>query len=70
MTQKVVQTPEHQLSVARAIIKQQEEEIRKLRLELRELQRATKTKKQPAIHKHTPPLRERLSSSSQDDRWA
>ncbi|KAG8164228.1 hypothetical protein KVR01_006146 [Diaporthe batatas] len=63
MTQKIVQTTEHMLSVARATIKQQEEEIRQLKLDVRRLQQETKTKKQP-----TPLLRDRNSRSSEDNR--
>ncbi|POS75966.1 hypothetical protein DHEL01_v205649 [Diaporthe helianthi] len=68
MTQKIIQTTEQQLSVARATIKQQEVEIEKLRLALSKLQRPTNTKELPGVKKHTPFRHNRLSSSSEDDR--
>lgn len=68
MTQKIVQTTEHQLSVTRGTIKRQEEDIRRLTLALSQHQRSTKNKKQPVVNKHKSLPRDRPSSSSEDDR--
>jgi hypothetical protein len=64
MTPKIVQTVEHQLAVARAIIERQAAEIRELRLALSHL--ASRVKKQPVVNKYTPLLRKAPCSSEHD----
>ncbi|KAG8162276.1 hypothetical protein KVR01_008041 [Diaporthe batatas] len=63
---KILQTPEEQLAVARATIKRQEQEILQLRIAVRQLQRASKNRGQPAVNQHTQTLQQRLASGTND----
>lgn len=61
MTQKIIQTTEHQLTIARARIKQLEAENDELRLALSLL--TPQAEQQPAVNKHTPLLRSHVHGS-------
>lgn len=64
MTQKIIQTAEHQLSVARARIKRLEAENDELRLMLSRL--TLQEKKQPTVNKPTLPLRNPMEGNKHD----